>query len=192
MDELQSVGIGVALGLVLVSFLTLYPGGPFDYTADGTHTSDHSSSTPASKNEQGSPSTAATPAISSGQPQKQQQIAEIEKAAQRVKVQKLQELLGLEKDKAQELVRRAKQEAMDAVETPGRAPSSYTGSGKSAWLDRAFFFVMFGLLVWVLWQDYSINLFSVAAHMMPREANVVRQVLAAPRDLLTQFFTLWE
>ncbi|KAE8893852.1 hypothetical protein PF005_g19805 [Phytophthora fragariae] len=192
MDGLQSVVIGVAVGLVLVSILTLYPGEPFDYTADDGRTSDHPSSTAAFTNEPGPTSTATKPADNTGQTQKQQQLAEIEKAAQRVKVQKLQELLGLELEKARQLVQRAKKEALDAVETPGHPPTSYTGSSKSAWLDRAFFTVMFGLLVWVLWQDYSINLFSVAAHMLPREAEVVRQVLAAPQGLLARVFALWE
>ncbi|KAG6617298.1 gtp-binding protein [Phytophthora cinnamomi] len=188
MDELKSVGVGVALGLVLISFLAFYPGEPFDYTADDTCTSDRPP--PAPKNEPESSSPAAEPIISTSlDPQKQRQIAEIEKAAQRVKVQKLQELLGLEKEKAQLLVQRAKQQALDAVETPA---GNYTvGSSKSAWLDRAFLAIMFGLLVWVLWQDYSINLFSVAAHMLPREAEVVRQVIAVPRDLLAQVLALW-
>jgi len=156
MDALQSVGVGIALGLVLVSFLAYHPGEPFDYSTergDECSTESTKAATPSnsSSSEQLEPSTS-----------QQQQIADIEQAAQRVKIQKLQELLGLEKEKAQQLVDRAKEEATNAA-AHGQASSSSYSSSNSAYLDRAFFLVMFGLLVWVLWQDYSINLFSVAA-----------------------------
>lgn len=94
MDELQSIGVGLALGLLLVSFLSFYPGDPFDYTADSASSS------------------AVTPVDT-----KLQQVAGIKQAAQHVKIQKLQELLGLEKAKVDELVQRAKERAMYADKT---------------------------------------------------------------------------
>ncbi|GMF30691.1 unnamed protein product [Phytophthora fragariaefolia] len=194
-QELQSVGVGIALGLVLVSCLTLFPGEPFEYTTDNAEACtrpDKSQAFAAANDELREPNASSNPTDSTTEPRKQDQIAEIEKAAQRVKVQKLQELLGLEREKAQQLVQRAKQEALDAVETSGQLRCNYTGSNKSAWLDRAFFAIMFGLLVWVLWQDYSINLFSVAAHMFPREAEVVRQVFTAAWALLARVSALME
>ncbi|KAG2784917.1 hypothetical protein PC129_g3192 [Phytophthora cactorum] len=186
MDELQSVGIGVALGLVVVSILALYPGEPFDYSTDRGDADKRDSLSPTRSSDD------PTRMNPSSESESQPQIADIERAAQRVKIQKLQELLGLEKEKAQQLVERAKAQAMDAAKTPGRlASSSYTTTSKSAWLDRSFFVIMFGLLVWVLWQDYSINVFSIAAHMLPREAEIIRQVAAAPRGLVSQLLELW-
>lgn len=167
MDELQSIGVGLALGLLLVSFLSFYPGDPFDYTADSASSS------------------AVTPVDT-----KLQQVAGIKQAAQHVKIQKLQELLGLEKAKVDELVQRAKERAMYADKTDS-VSSSYTSGSKSVWLDRVFLAIVFGLLVWVLWQDYSINIVSVAAHLLPREAEVVQQVVAASCGLLSQVETLW-
>ncbi|KAL3667586.1 hypothetical protein V7S43_007140 [Phytophthora oleae] len=178
MDELQSIGVGLALGLILVSFLNFYPGKPFDYITDSCGTS-------TTVIEPASSSTAVT-AIDT----KQEQIAEIEQAAQRVKIHKLQEMLGLEKAKAQELVQRAKKQAMNAVETHSPS-SSYTSGNKCVWLDRVFLTTMFGLLAWVLWQDYSINLVSVVAHLLPRETEVVRQIVAASCGLLGQVEIMW-
>ncbi|GMF21083.1 unnamed protein product [Phytophthora lilii] len=195
MDELQSVGVGIALGLVLVSFFALYPGQPFDYTTDNVEVCrSNISSSPNAVNSSNDPNLSNTSSeihddITNDQ---QQQIAHIERAAQRVRIQKLQELLGLEKEKAQRLVQRAKEEAIYAVGANNESSSSYSASGNSAWLDRIFFAFMFILLWWVLWQDYSINLFSVAANLLPREAEVVRQVVAAPRVLLAQAAALWE
>ncbi|KAL4106385.1 hypothetical protein PRIC1_004436 [Phytophthora ramorum] len=196
MDELQSVGLGLALGLVVVSFLALYPGEPFDYTTncpDGCDNEHRSSSAANTISENDQLISSETPLAAAIGENQEQQIAAIEQAAQRVKIQKLQELLGLEKEKAEQLVQRAKDEAVDAVAADGRSPSSsYSASSTSAWLDRGFFAVMFGLLAWVLWQDYGINLLSVAAHMFPREAEVVYQVVAAPRGFLAQVVAMWE
>ncbi|KAG7388228.1 hypothetical protein PHYPSEUDO_012886 [Phytophthora pseudosyringae] len=184
MDELQSVGVGVALGVVIVSALAFYPGEPFDYTTDCITT------TKATATKEGPPQSLPAAEVSGNQ--QQQQIADIEQAAQRVKIHKLQELLGMEKDKAQQLVDRAKAEAKHAITANGRSSSGCTAAGSNgAWLDRCFFIVMLGLLVWVLWQDYSINLFAVAAHMLPREAEVIRQVAAIPRGLVSQLLELW-
>lgn len=186
MDELQSVGVGVALGLIVVSVLTFYPGNPFDYTTDREIT-DKSDETSTISDDPTNINASTTE--KSG---RRQQREDIEQAAQRVKIQKLQELLGLEKEKTLLLVERAKAQAISAAKTPGRRTfNSYSTSCKSAWLDRSFFIIMLGLLVWVLWQDYSINFFSIAAYLLPREAQMVRQVAAAPQHLVSQFLELW-
>ncbi|KAG7398035.1 hypothetical protein PHYBOEH_011766 [Phytophthora boehmeriae] len=191
MEELQSVGIGVALGLVLVSFLTFYPGEPFEYsTSNSGGTNNHVSFS------KDAPSRSATSPeeLSTDSNQQlddhQKQIAAIEQAAQRVKIHKLQELLGLEKAKVQQLVDRAKEEAVEALAAGDRP--SISSSSYSTWLDRAFFILMFGLLAWVLWADYNINILSVAAHLLPRESEVVRNVAAVPQILLADFIALWD
>ncbi|ETK95641.1 hypothetical protein L915_01436 [Phytophthora nicotianae] len=188
MDELQSVGLGVALGLLVVCVLTLYPGEPFDYSAD--------SSSAGNRNELSRTISSVDPpnikkSSKTEESEHYQQLVDIERAVQRVKIQKLQELLGLEQEKVQQLVERAKVEAITAAQTPGGLPSSSYPGSKSAWLDRGFFAIMLGLLVWVLWQDYSINVFSMSAYLLPREAEMIRQIAAAPRTLVSQFLGLW-
>ncbi|ETP53640.1 hypothetical protein F442_01457 [Phytophthora nicotianae P10297] len=186
MDELQSVGLGVALGLLVVCVLTLYPGEPFDYSADSSNASNRNELSPTISSVD--PSNKSSKAEES---EHYQQLVDIERAVQRVKIQNLQELLGLEQEKVQQLVERAKVEAITAAQTPGGLPSSSYPGSKSAWLDRGFFAIMLGLLLWVLWQDYSINVFSMAAYLLPREAEMIRQIAAAPRTLVSQFLGLW-
>ncbi|RLN55141.1 hypothetical protein BBJ28_00016393 [Nothophytophthora sp. Chile5] len=199
MDELQSVGVGITLGLVLISILTRFPGEPFDYTNSSTASGAEAPAAPASSSALDDSSAESSAAISAARMDHQQspeererQIAEVVRMAQRVKVHKLQELLGMEKAKAQELVDGAKQEAIEAITAGGRSSGKYSGPGTSygVWLDRMFFATMLALLMWVLQRDYDINVVSVATHLFPREAEATRQVVAIPQHLLRQLVAL--
>ncbi|RLN93752.1 hypothetical protein BBJ28_00011269 [Nothophytophthora sp. Chile5] len=198
MDEFQSVGVGIALGLVLVSILTRFPGEPFDYANSSSASDAEAPAVPVYSTALDDSSAESSAAISAArmghqQEEREHQIAEVVRMAQRVKVQKLQELIGLEKTKAQQLVDGAKQEAIEAITAGGRSSGKYSGPGTNygVWLDRMFFATMLALLVWALQRDYGIDVVSIATHLFPREAEATRQVATIPQYLLHQLAALW-
>lgn len=153
MNNVESIVLGLVLGLIVVLALIKFPGEPFDFT----------------KAEEATPATNKSEIKTSA-------TAEIEQAAQQVRVERLQELLGLEKQKVQELIEQAKQRAIE-----GDFPSAQESpTGKLVWLDRSFLALALVLLAAVLWWDYGLNVLHLLAYVFPREADALNKVFAVP------------
>ncbi|GLE00996.1 hypothetical protein PINS_up009809 [Pythium insidiosum] len=164
-DALQSVGLGIALGGVLLVLLSRFPGEPLDLDCD-------------SQGKQQESSDASDVPASMSQAELETRRREVELAASQLKVDKLQQLLGLEKHKIDAMVEQAKRDAIQ-----GRVASAQSLS-YARWLDVAFFAVILALIAVVLRVEYSLDALDVVALAFPREADVLRRVLTLPRRLL--------
>jgi hypothetical protein len=178
MESLQSVAVGVVLGLVVIAVLSKFPGEPFDF-ATGSK-----------------PTPSSLPNDASGAlepPAKTEEVrvatakAEIERAAQQVRVERLQMLLGLEKEKVHELIEQAKEEAIKQQLSPAASDRREVGTtGRLAWVDRSFLVLAMALLACVMWWDYGINMLQVLAYLFPREADTLGKVAAVPLHVVEQ------
>lgn len=178
MESLQSVAVGVVLGLVVIAVLSKFPGEPFDFATG-------------SKPAPSSLLKDASAAVET--PTKDMEVrvatakAEIERAAQQVRVERLQALLGLEKDKVHELIEQAKEEAIKQQFAPDATKRREVGTtGRLAWIDRSFLVLAMALLACVMWWDYGINMLQVLAYLFPREADALGKVAAVPLHVVEQ------
>lgn len=173
-ENVECIGIGLVLGLVVIAVLTKFPGEPFDFTDDSIHLrSAHNSHAHEQQEETRKAESSAK--------------AEIDRAAQEVKVEQLQRLLGLEKQKVNEMIEQAKAEAIKGTVYTPREPN-----GRLVWLDRSFLLLALGLLACVLWWDYSINLLSVFAYLFPREAETLGKVADVPFQVADNLQSMWK
>ncbi|CEG47356.1 gtp-binding protein [Plasmopara halstedii] len=168
MDELQSVGFGIALGIIILSILTVYPGEPFDYSIDLKQSEDFLS-TSLSKRRY----------ASFRKNEREDHFAVIDNATERVRSKKLKEPLDLENDKTQQLMESFQQE-ISAAKTSESSPSCT--SSKSAWLYRIFILFTIGFFVWIF-DDFSLNVFVILKHIFPKEAQAIHQVATASYNL---------
>lgn len=201
MEELQSIGLGLVLGIVVVSLLSIFPGDPFDYderdicvssktaaysgsdteSVDDTCCDAAVRAVPEAEEARSASCSPSSPAAGL----RKQRIKEIEKAAQEMKIQKLQELLGLEKGKMLELLERAKADAIKGVDPQS---SSASVASYSAYLDFCFYAVTLGLLAVVLKTEYSIDSLHLLSYFFPREAETAQKLIAVPFRYLQQLF----
>uniref|UniRef100_K3WFE5 Uncharacterized protein n=1 Tax=Globisporangium ultimum (strain ATCC 200006 / CBS 805.95 / DAOM BR144) TaxID=431595 RepID=K3WFE5_GLOUD len=203
MDEAQSVGLGLVLGVVVIFILSIFPGEPFDYTKHDLGASNKTVICPESVGDDlldqldGDSSRTDTlccvsalqaserivdSSSSSSARERLKRRKEVEKAAQEVKIHKLQELLGIETSKMAELLERAKADAIKGTDL--HASSSVTNY--SSYLDVCFYATALSLLALVLKVEYSINPLHVVAYLFPREAETAHKLLAAPFQYVSQ------
>lgn len=178
MENLQSVALGVVLGLVVIAVLSNFPGEPFDFANDY----DPRASAPPED---------ATRVQETQEKEAEVRVAtakaEVERAAQQVRVERLQALLGLEKQQVHELIEQAKEEAIKQELAPGSTKHRDVGtSGRLAWVDRSFLVLAMALLACVMWWDYGINMLKVLAYLFPREADALGKVAAVPFHVVDQ------
>ncbi|EQC34043.1 hypothetical protein SDRG_08257 [Saprolegnia diclina VS20] len=148
-----SLGVGVAIGLVLISFLTLYPGEPFEYTPDALERNAASSATSPDDDERCLPEKAADTD---------------ERKAAAARVEKIQALLGLQDAEIQ-----------SALAAASRATPAHPTAGRTNYMaiaDKCVYAVFFGLLLLVAEREYGINVAAVLSYVFPREAATVHQL----------------
>ncbi|KDO33060.1 hypothetical protein SPRG_01875 [Saprolegnia parasitica CBS 223.65] len=152
-----SLGVGVAIGLVLISLLTLYPGEPFEYTPDALQR-DASPSVPTPDDDD----KRCLPA-----PPLQAADAD-ERSAAAARVEKIQALLGLQEAEIQSALAAAQRA------TPPRPTATRTNYMAIA--DKCVYAVFLGLLLLVAEREYGINVAAVLSYVFPREAATVHQL----------------
>ncbi|GAB9467122.1 hypothetical protein Gpo141_00004481 [Globisporangium polare] len=216
-DVIKSLGLGLALGLVLITVLAAFPGEPFDYDSSSNKTISSNGGTkkreaydteaaadevvdtpqtpPASPcshpavdaDNATKVSECSTAATSSISNPKAAAQQDAEKERQREKIRKLQTLLGLEKHKMDELVARAE---ADASATTSAADTSFSATSTyGGYLDVAFYLLILAALVYVLQSEYEIDVLHLVAHMFPREVETATQVLSKPTRWFFQQLT---
>ncbi|TMW58342.1 hypothetical protein Poli38472_011930 [Pythium oligandrum] len=163
MDAMTSLALGMGLGVVIITVLAVFPGEPFDFEKTLGPKED----------------ALATSTMKLDVEQAEQRVREVEIAAQQLKVDKLQQLLGLEKQDVDAMILQAKADAL-AGRQPPQSPHNY-----ALWMDSVFYTVVLVLMAVVLQTEYSLNLAELVALWFPREATTLRQVLTIP----AQFFT---
>jgi hypothetical protein len=102
---------------------------------------------------------------------------EIEKAAARVRIDKLQAFLGVEEAEVKKLIDRAKKDALD-----GKSVDRQEGKNILRIADFLFYAIMTSLLVYYLWKDYGINVLVYVDKIFPREMETLRQLGILPID----------
>ncbi|KAJ0396487.1 hypothetical protein P43SY_004329 [Pythium insidiosum] len=154
-DAVQSVAVGLLLGGIILAVFSRFPGEPLDIARED----DEHKPVPVSDREL------------------EERRREVELVASQLKVDKLQQLLGLEKDKIEAMVEQAKRDAIQGRMPPAQAPSY------ARWLDTAFFLIIIALIYVVLRVEYRLDILQVVALAFPREAEVIRRILTLPRQL---------
>jgi hypothetical protein len=167
MEDAWAVAVGCVVGLLIIGFLNAFPGEPFDY--------DKGEALPSSL-------CTARDENSKCMAFRNARIQEVDIAASQLKVQKLQELLGLEKDEVQKMIHQAKTDAIN-----GRQPSAPVNYAR--WLDIVFYTTIAALMVIVLRTEYSVDVVQLLASMFPREAETVQKIAAT---IPTQLVGWWQ
>ncbi|KAF1323614.1 hypothetical protein FI667_g10410, partial [Globisporangium splendens] len=205
MDEAQSVGLGLVFGVVVIFVLSIFLDEPFDSTEQDFSVSNKTAACPESisdpldqlgGDEARTGTSCCVSALqaperivdssSSTARERLERNREIEKAAQEMKIHKLQELLGLEMSKMVELLERVKVDATKGVDLHSSSSSSVMNY--SSYLDVCFYAITLGLLALVLKTEYSINPFHIVTYLFPREAETTRKLLAVPFQYVSQLF----
>lgn len=215
-DVVQSLGLGLVLGLVLISVLIAFPGEPFDYDINkvsnngdlktcGTHEthadagigpdgggvfrrtpSSPACAHPASTND-AAKVLESSPVSTLSKSNPPATQQTTEKDLQKAKICKLQTLLGLEKHKMDELVARAQANDAEPGSSSSFASTSFAATSTyGGYLDFAFYFVILAALVYVLKSEYGINVFHLVAYLFPREVETASQVFSTPLQFFQQ------
>ena len=155
----------LVLGFVIIVAMQYFPGQPFDYEADLVRL-------------QGQLGSGATRPVD--EPQNlQEQKEEIDKVVSQLKIDQLQQALGLEAEKIQAIIAQAKEDALEG-KTPDR-PVNYV-----RYFDGLFYFVTLSLLVYVGCRDYDIDLLQLLQNSFPREAETLRQLKSMAESTFEQ------
>lgn len=93
---------------------------------------------------------------------------EVEKAASRIKIAKLQELLGLEEQEVKALVEKAKADTL-----AGKTPEKRINYMQ--WADGLFYTAIVGLLVYFGCRDYGISITQMLGKIFPAEVEVIQR-----------------
>lgn len=151
-DMLSFLLLGIGLGFLAIVVLSYFPGEPFDYEVNLSY----NKHCPESRNEMDH-------AI-----KKKEQLKELDSFVGELKLEKLQELLGLEKQELDRLVKEAKQDAANGTIRPMRATNMQIA-------DRVFYVTIIVCLAYALFTEYGINCIDYLAYMFPREANTIKK-----------------
>jgi Ca2+-dependent lipid-binding protein len=158
MEELESISIGLFLGILVIVILNFFPGEPFDYETRHTEEAYDSQKT--------------KEFVKNSTVQSEvERLDQIEAVASQVRIQKLQELLGMEKNKIQEMIDQAKNDVIQ-----GRVPRK--SINYSRWTDRMFYTIILSLIIVVAYRDYDFKLGGFLVYYFPREAEAVQQLIA--------------
>lgn len=93
---------------------------------------------------------------------------EVERAASLIKIAKLQELLGMEEREVKALVEKAKADTL-----AGKAPERRINYMQ--WADGLFYTFIVGLLVYFGCRDYGISLTQMLGEIFPAEIEVIQR-----------------
>lgn len=165
-DDLQSVGVGLCIGFLVILVLSAFPGEPLDYNDDVDQRQ-------IKKN-------AASSESQVNEIMRIAQVHEVELAAKQIKVDKLQQLLGLEKHKVNEMIKEAKADAFVGRE-------SNTAMNYAKLLDGAFYSLIFGLMVVVLQAEYNIDVLQIANNLFPREVATVHKIFEVSKRYIVSW-----
>ncbi|RHY30944.1 hypothetical protein DYB32_003907 [Aphanomyces invadans] len=148
------------MGSLIILVLNYFPGEPFDYSIK--------QEIPVEGDDEIQQEVPA-PIAASAQRSKRVEL-EVEKTARALRIDKLQELLGLEESKIQELVAQAKRDTLNGVSpTP---PVNYMARA-----DRVVYVTFLALMCYFAWRDYGLNVLDLFAYVFPTEAATLRQLL---------------
>ncbi|RQM28960.1 hypothetical protein B5M09_002313 [Aphanomyces astaci] len=149
LSSAASIALGVGLGGLVILVLSYFPGEPFDYSIK------QEDDAPASVEDEAGDIMDEIP---------------VEKAASALRVDKLQELLGLEESKIRDLVAQAKRDTLNGISPTPRV-------NYMARADRVVYFSFFMLMCYFAWRDYGLNVLDLVAYLFPTETATLRQIL---------------
>ncbi|ETV87303.1 hypothetical protein H257_00929, partial [Aphanomyces astaci] len=167
LSSAASIALGVGLGGLVILVLSYFPGEPFDYSIK------QEDDAPASVEDEAGDimdEIPVPPTSSKTLHRRHQDAIEVEKAASALRVDKLQELLGLEESKIRDLVAQAKRDTLNGISPTPRV-------NYMARADRVVYFSFFMLMCYFAWRDYGLNVLDLVAYLFPTETATLRQIL---------------
>lgn len=215
-DVIKSLGLGLALGLVLISVLTAFPGEPFDYDSSnlssngdrkkptGRETEDADAAgtepterathmdTPASPHSHPVDASQATKisgcsTATASSMSNPTAAATAQKAEKERQKAKIRKLQTLLGLEKHKMDELVARAQADAISSDTSQSTSFSATSTyGGYLDFAFYFVVLALLVYVLQSEYDINVLHLITHLFPREVETVTQVLSTPIQFFQQ------